>query len=73
MQVADDEIYLVVNAGCREKDLNHIGKYLEKFQVSLPSSNRKFALKCLKHERLPIWSLCSSQACSGLRACMLHC
>ncbi len=33
MQVADDEIYLVVNAGCREKDLAHINKYLEKFQV----------------------------------------
>ena len=35
MQVADDEIYLVVNAGCREKDLAHINKYLEKFQVCL--------------------------------------
>lgn len=33
MQVADDEIYLVVNAGCREKDLNHLNKHLEKFQV----------------------------------------
>ena len=38
MQVADDEIYLVVNAGCREKDLAHINKYLEKFQVSLSFS-----------------------------------
>jgi hypothetical protein len=34
MQVADDEIYLVVNAGCREKDLAHIGKHLDKFTVS---------------------------------------
>ena len=40
MQVADDEIYLVVNAGCREKDLNHLNKHLEKYQVCLPSSNR---------------------------------
>ena len=38
IQVADDEIYLVVNAGCREKDLAHINKYLEKVQVCLPSS-----------------------------------
>jgi glycine cleavage system aminomethyltransferase T len=34
-QVADDEIYLVVNAGCREKDLAHIGKHLDKYQVPL--------------------------------------
>ena len=33
LQVADDEIYLVVNAGCREKDLAHLNKHLEKFQV----------------------------------------
>ncbi|CAL8472131.1 g11673 [Coccomyxa elongata] len=31
-KVADDEIYLVVNAGCREKDLAHIGKHLDKFK-----------------------------------------
>ncbi|CAL5224777.1 g7519 [Coccomyxa viridis] len=31
-KVADDEIYLVVNAGCREKDLAHINKHLEKFK-----------------------------------------
>jgi aminomethyltransferase len=30
-KVADDEIYLVVNAGCREKDLAHIKKHLDKF------------------------------------------
>ena len=34
LQVADDEIYLVVNAGCREKDLAHVGKHLDKFTVS---------------------------------------
>ena len=33
-QVADDEIYLVVNAGCREKDLAHIQKHLDRFTVS---------------------------------------
>lgn len=31
--MADDEIYLVVNAGCREKDLAHIGKHLDKYKV----------------------------------------
>ena len=35
LQVADDEIYLVVNAGCREKDLAHINKHLEKFKVGI--------------------------------------
>lgn len=38
LQVADDEIYLVVNAGCREKDLNHLNKHLEKYTVSLNTS-----------------------------------
>ena len=33
-QVSPTEVYLVVNAGCREKDLAHIGKHLEKFTVS---------------------------------------
>jgi len=28
-KVTDNEIYLVVNAGCRDKDLAHIGKHLE--------------------------------------------
>lgn len=38
MQVKDDEIYLVVNAGCREKDLAHISKHLDKFTVGSPLS-----------------------------------
>jgi len=38
LQVADDEIYLVVNAGCREKDLNHLNKHLEKYTVSINTS-----------------------------------
>ncbi len=33
-QVKDDEIYLVVNAGCRDKDLAHLGKHLEAAKVS---------------------------------------
>jgi aminomethyltransferase len=33
VQVADDEIYLVVNAGCREKDLAHLNKHLSAFKV----------------------------------------
>lgn len=32
-QVTDKEIYLVVNAGCREKDLEHIGKHLKAAKV----------------------------------------
>lgn len=35
LQVADDEIYLVVNAGCREKDINHMRKHLDAFSVSI--------------------------------------
>lgn len=31
-QVTDDHIYLVVNAGCRDKDLAHLGKHLKPFQ-----------------------------------------
>lgn len=32
-KVADDELYIVVNAGCREKDLAHLGKHLAAFKV----------------------------------------
>lgn len=32
-KVNDDHIYLVVNAGCREKDLAHIEKHLKAFQT----------------------------------------
>jgi aminomethyltransferase len=31
-KVSDDHIYLVVNAGCREKDLAHLEKHLKPFQ-----------------------------------------
>lgn len=34
-QVKPDEIYLVVNAGCRDKDLEHIGKHLADAKVRL--------------------------------------
>ena len=33
MQVSGTEVYLVVNAGCREKDLKHINEQLEKYNV----------------------------------------
>lgn len=33
-QVSDTEIYLVVNAGNREKDINHLRKHLDNFSVS---------------------------------------
>lgn len=32
-KVSPTEIYLVVNAGCREKDLAHIGKHLDAFKA----------------------------------------
>jgi len=32
-KVASDELYVVVNAGCREKDLAHIGKHLAAYQA----------------------------------------
>jgi hypothetical protein len=32
-QVSNDEIYVVVNAGCRDKDLAHIGKHLDAYKV----------------------------------------
>ena len=32
-QVNGEELYIVVNAGCRDKDLEHIGKHLKAFQV----------------------------------------
>lgn len=31
-KVKDDHVYLVVNAGCRDKDLEHIGKHMEAFK-----------------------------------------
>lgn len=34
LQVTPNEIYLVVNAGCRDKDLAHIGAHLKAAQVS---------------------------------------
>ena len=33
LQVKDDHLYIVVNAGCREKDLAHIGKHLSAFKA----------------------------------------
>lgn len=32
-KVTDDHIYLVVNAGCRDKDLAHIGEHMEAFKA----------------------------------------
>ena len=33
VQVKDDHLYIVVNAGCREKDLAHMGKHLSAFKA----------------------------------------
>lgn len=32
-KVSDDHLYIVINAGCRDKDLAHIGKYMDKFKA----------------------------------------
>jgi len=32
-KVNGEELYIVVNAGCREKDLDHVGKHLKAFQT----------------------------------------
>ncbi|KAL4856122.1 Aminomethyltransferase [Chlorella vulgaris] len=32
-KVSPDELYIVVNAGCREKDLAHLGKHLDAFKA----------------------------------------
>lgn len=32
-KVSDDELYIVVNAGCRDKDLAHLNKHLAPFKV----------------------------------------
>ena len=55
-QVADDEIYLVVNAGCREKDLAHIGKHLDNYKVwpwrLLPACTSSTPYKVLRRSAL---------------------
>jgi len=33
VQVKNDHLYIVVNAGCREKDLAHLGKHLSAFKA----------------------------------------
>ncbi len=50
LQVADDEVYLVVNAGCREKDLAHINKHLEKFQVKTAMQLAKASERHMQHK-----------------------
>jgi len=32
-QVSEDELYVVVNAGCRDKDLAHLNKHLSEWKV----------------------------------------
>lgn len=34
-KIADDELYLVLNAGCRDKDLAHLRKHLDGFAGDL--------------------------------------
>ena len=37
-QVADDEVYLVLNAGCKEKDVAHISQHLKWYKVGSRST-----------------------------------
>lgn len=43
-KVTPEELYIVVNAGCRDKDLAHIGQQLEAFKVR-PAGGGAAALK----------------------------
>ena len=53
-QVSPTEVYLVVNAGCREKDLAHIGKHLDKFTVSGVLHCKHTALLFTEHSPLKL-------------------
>ena len=33
LQVSGEDVYVVLNAGCRDKDIEHIRGQLKKFQV----------------------------------------
>ncbi len=37
--MTDDHLYIVVNAGCREKDLAHMGKHLSAFKARAPQAS----------------------------------
>lgn len=43
VQVTAEDVYVVLNAGCRDKDIEHIQQQLKKFQVS--------------HQHLDTWSV----------------
>ena len=34
LQVTGEDVYVVLNAGCRDKDIEHIQSHTKKFQVS---------------------------------------
>ena len=54
-QVSGTEVYLVVNAGCREKDLKHINEQLEKYNVSPPEQFSASAGR--------VFVVCTSRVC----------
>lgn len=63
LQVNGSEIYLVVNAGCRDKDLEHIGKHLAEAKVQSRESeggncSRSQADVQQKHSQLAALILC---------------
>lgn len=34
LQVSGDDVYVVLNAGCRDKDIEHINNHVKKLQVN---------------------------------------
>lgn len=60
-QVSDTEIYLVVNAGNREKDINHIKKHLAKFDVSTASLRLALAMYGWWSEKMLLFPACVCQ------------
>ena len=56
-QVDGEDLYVVLNAGCRDKDIEHIQSHIKKFQVG------DFAMRHL-HAHLPGW--CPSSPYAGM-------
>jgi hypothetical protein len=53
--VSKENIYIVINAGCVDKDLAHLNKYLDAYKVSSPPSRWKAESKhCSSLFMLPL-------------------
>ena len=53
-KVSDQELYIVVNAGCREKDLAHLGQHLAAWKVRCGAAAAA-AASLPPHPSLPLW------------------